>query len=144
MRKSLEEKSQNERLVLESFNNAFRKNDDEGSEYDTLTLGQYIQLFFSECWDRCKEDLPEYSKDSIKFMLDGVRKTRNDLAHFHEESITAQQRVQLRNCYSWLQNNKRIIQKSLERTAEDSSKVDSAPASTEISQLLSSSSERAA
>jgi CBS domain-containing protein len=144
LRKTLEEKSQNERLILESFNNAFRKNDDEGSEYDTLTLGQYIQLFFSECWDRCEEDLSEYGKDSIKFMLDGVRKTRNDLAHFHEESITAQQRVQLRNCYSWLQNNKRIIQKSLERTAEDSSKVDIAPASTEISQPLSSAAERAA
>jgi len=139
LRKTLEEQKQNERLVLESFNNAFKKIDDEGSEYDTLSLGQYIQLFFSECWNRCEKDITEYSLDSVKFMLDGVRKTRNDLAHFHEESISAQQRVQLKSCYTWLQNNSRNISNALEKTAEDNTQVDLAPASMENSHHLASS-----
>ncbi len=29
-------------------------------------------------------------------MLEGVRETRNDLAHFREERITAQKRLQLK------------------------------------------------
>ena len=47
-------------------------------------------------------------------MFDGVRKTRNSLAHFHEDAITAQQREQLKYCYNWLQDNRRIIYKSIQ------------------------------
>ena len=101
-----------DKLVFDAFANGFKKDEDE-VDFDQLTLGQYIQFFFQEGWNRCESSLP-LSYEHVYYMFDGVRKTRNSLAHFHEDAITAQQREQLKYCYNWLQDNRRIIYKSIQ------------------------------
>ena len=45
------------------------------------------------------------SSQAIRNLLDGVRETRNDLAHFHDE-ISAYQRDQLHFCADWLERHR--------------------------------------
>ena len=53
-------------------------------------------------------------------MLEGVRDTRNDLAHFRESEITAQKRLQLKRCADWLSERENLIIASfVENTSSD-------------------------
>lgn len=106
-----------DKLVFDAISNGVKKDNDE-VDFDQLTLGQYIQLFFRESWGKCGDAL-QLPLEQVEFMLDGVRKTRNNLAHFHEDAITAQQREQLRYCYNWLQDNRRVIYKSIQTVLQD-------------------------
>lgn len=69
--------------------------------FDKLTLSEYINLLtFSRTWDVLQPVLA-ISKESLRGLLDGIRNTRNDLAHFRNE-ITAEQQDQLQFCADWL------------------------------------------
>lgn len=68
--------------------------------FDDLALGQYIALFLHKNnWSRFEEVL-ELGRSAVAHLLDGVRKTRNNLAHFRE--ISRDQSRQLRDCYDLL------------------------------------------
>ena len=54
-------------------------------------------------------------------MLEGVRDTRNKLAHFREEEITTQQRLQLQTCADWLGELQKPIHTAFESSAAISS-----------------------
>lgn len=78
-------------------------------EFGELTLGEYIQLFFKEqCWNHYK-GVMKREEAEVKHMLEGVRDTRNVLAHFREEQVTAQKRLQLKFCADWLSERERLI-----------------------------------
>lgn len=79
--------------------------------FDELTLGQYIQIFFSCSWDKVKSFFG-LEKENIAFILNGVRETRNKIAHFHQEGITPQDRDQLRTCNELLRKAKRATSKN--------------------------------
>jgi hypothetical protein len=78
-------------------------------EFGELTLADYIQLFLQErCWARSK-DIIKLKKEEVEHMLHGVRDTRNDLAHFRDDQVTAQRRLQLKVCAAWLGERERLI-----------------------------------
>jgi CBS domain-containing protein len=86
-------------------------------EFGELTLGDYIQLFFKEmCWGRCK-DVIRLREEEVRHMLEGVRDTRNILAHFREEEVTAQKRHQLKVCSDWLSERERLVLTAFAGTA---------------------------
>ena len=55
-----------------------------------------------EVWSFCSPIL-DFEKDSLYELLDKIRQTRNDLAHFRKE-ISASSRDELRYCANWLGN----------------------------------------
>jgi len=57
------------------------------------------------------------NQEEVRHMLEGVRVTRNELAHFREEGITTQQRLQLRTCADWLSERENLINGAFEETA---------------------------
>jgi len=75
-------------------------------EFDNLVLGQYIQILLGPSWGKCQSSF-KLEKENILYILEGVRKTRNKLAHFHDENITPQDRIQLRHCNDLLRQTKR-------------------------------------
>lgn len=76
--------------------------DERPRSFRDLTLDNIITLFFgNECWPRCCEAL-RFDEKPVRDMLGGVRETRNKLAHFREEEITTQNRIQLKQCADWL------------------------------------------
>jgi CBS domain-containing protein len=82
---------------------------EKSKEFTELALGEYIQLFFTDgCWGRCR-DVIKLKEEEVRHMLEGVRDTRNDLAHFREEEITAQKRLQLKTCADWLGEREKLI-----------------------------------
>jgi CBS domain-containing protein len=102
-----------ESLVEEAFKRIYDRNE-QVKEFSELTLGEYIQLFFSDvCWPRCQHII-RIGQAEVKHMLEGVRGTRNDLAHFREEEITAQKRLQLKRCADWLSERENLITASFE------------------------------
>jgi len=56
---------------------------------------------------------------AVNHMLDGVRDTRNKLAHFREEEITTQQRLQLKRCSEWLGDLEKPVQAAFETSMEE-------------------------
>lgn len=84
--------------------------------FEKLTLDPYLQLFFSDtCWGRCFEAFGV--KEAINTMLNGVRDTRNKIAHFEEDQITAREREQLRSCAEWLGDREKKAITLLESSA---------------------------
>jgi CBS domain-containing protein len=73
--------------------------------FDDLTLNEYIQLLLHNSKWSYFSDIFSLSSQAIRNLLDGVRKARNDLAHFHGE-ITANQRDQLHFCADWLERQR--------------------------------------
>jgi len=70
-------------------------------DFDDLTLYEYAELLLQGiCWDLYSPFF-DLSPVAIRNLLDGVRNTRNDLAHFRGE-LSATQRDQLRFCTEWL------------------------------------------
>lgn len=105
-----------ESLVEDAFKVIYDRKE-QIKEFSELTLGEYIQLFFKDvCWQRC-QDVIRLKQDEVKHMLEGVRDTRNDLAHFREEEITAQKRLQLKRCADWLSERENLIIASFEESA---------------------------
>jgi CBS domain-containing protein len=68
--------------------------------FDDLTLGQYVSMLTSKKIWSFFEPIFRMPRPSIVALLDDVRNTRNDLAHFREE-ITIEQSDQLRFCAEW-------------------------------------------
>lgn len=70
---------------------------DTSKTLEDLNLGDYIQMFLDEeRWDFFREVIGP-SREALLGVLDGVRKTRNRLAHFRE-APTAEEQERLRFC----------------------------------------------
>jgi CBS domain-containing protein len=82
----------------ECFSNGMN---DSTKTFDQLSLGNYIHLLLcSEVWDII-EPIMNIPRESLFTLLDNVRKTRNDLAHFRNE-ITSDQQDGLIFCADWM------------------------------------------
>ena len=87
--------------------------------FEELTLADYINLLMSrEIWGFVTPIL-QVQKESLHQILDKVRTTRNDLAHFRGE-ISPESRDEHRNCANWLRKRYQVYEKELERTFIDS------------------------
>jgi hypothetical protein len=72
--------------------------------FEELTLYEYTELLLHKrCWDLYRP-LLNLECAAIRKMLNGVRETRNALAHFRGE-ISPAQRDQLKFCSEWLENH---------------------------------------
>jgi Domain of unknown function (DUF4268)/CBS domain len=70
--------------------------------FNKLTFGEYLKILLIEKnWPFMQKVFDMPSPESVHNLLDGVRRTRNDLAHFQGD-ITSDQRDQLRFCADWL------------------------------------------
>jgi CBS domain-containing protein len=95
-------------LVNEAFKMVYNRSESI-KEFGELTLNEYIQLFFNaSCWGRCK-DMIGLTEAEVLHMLEGVRTARNILAHFRDETVTAQERKQLKVCADWLSDRERLM-----------------------------------
>ena len=70
-------------------------------EFDELSLGQYISLLTAKSSWPLYDPILKIPRDSVRKLLEDVRDTRNELAHFRKE-ITPEQSDQLRFCAEWL------------------------------------------
>jgi hypothetical protein len=87
--------------------------------FEELSLADYINLLMSrEIWGFVTPIL-QVQKESLHQMLDKVRQTRNDLAHFRGE-ISPDSRDELRNCANWLRKRYQVYEEELEHTFIDS------------------------
>ena len=87
--------------------------------FEDLTLADYINLLMSrDIWVFIAPIL-EIQKESLHEMLDKVRQTRNDLAHFRGE-ISPRSRDELRDCANWLRRKYQDYEKELEHNFIDS------------------------
>lgn len=68
--------------------------------FEDLTMGQYISLFFHRAYWPKFQHIFGLKKESMEALLESIRHTRNDLAHFRE--ISNDQSHQLRRCYDLL------------------------------------------
>ena len=76
-------------------------------EFDKLTLYEYIILFLKK-WDFYKSTFDlSLDVESIGALLDEVRESRNQLAHFRGE-LSQEQREQIRFCADWLSRHQII------------------------------------
>ena len=81
--------------------------------FDSLSLGHYINLLTAKTtWDFLAP-IFKISRDILQKMLDDVRITRNELAHFRSE-ISVEQSDQLRFCAYWLARCQEEYQEHLE------------------------------
>lgn len=82
--------------------------------FEDLTLADYINLLVSkETWEFFAPILA-IQKESLCELLEKVRQTRNDLAHFRGE-ISARSRDELKYCANWLRSRYRDYEKGQER-----------------------------
>jgi CBS domain-containing protein len=71
-------------------------------EFERLSLGNYIKLLLiEESWEKLKGAFELPTPEAVRNYLDGIRRTRNALAHFQGD-ISPDQRMQLRDCADWL------------------------------------------
>jgi CBS domain-containing protein len=74
----------------------------KGKPFDKLTFGEYMNILLAEeNWTLMQKVFDMPSSEAVRNILDGVRRTRNDLAHF-QGGITSDQRDQLQFCADWL------------------------------------------
>jgi hypothetical protein len=69
--------------------------------FKDLTLSEYTQLLLHKSRASYYRSVFNFDADAIRHLMDEVRNTRNDLAHFRQE-ITTSQRKQLHFCSEWL------------------------------------------
>lgn len=82
---------------------AYRRPDstDVKKTFPDLTLNEYVALLtMKDTWQQF-EPVFKIARGSLKELLEGVRETRNDLAHFRK-MITPEQRDQLKFAADWL------------------------------------------
>ena len=84
---------------------------------DDLTLYDYIQLLLHKSKWTSINTVFQLQADAIRHLLDGVRKTRNDLAHFHGE-ISPNQRDQLHFCANWLEQHRSAVLNAFQVSTE--------------------------
>ena len=73
-----------------------------GAKFEDLSLSDYIQMVVhGNKWKDHFQPIFAIEPESLKFMLEAVRETRNSLAHFRGE-IASTQRNHLRICTEWL------------------------------------------
>jgi CBS domain-containing protein len=74
----------------------------KGKPFNKLSFGDYVEIVLAEdTWPFMKTIFDMPSAEAVRNLLDEVRQTRNDLAHFQGE-ITHAQRAQLEFCADWL------------------------------------------
>jgi hypothetical protein len=76
-------------------------NKEQPRAIDKLTLSDFVELLLHKSRWASYGSRFGLDEDAIRHLLDGVRETRNTLAHFRSE-ISEQQRAQLRFCKDWL------------------------------------------
>jgi len=81
--------------------------------FDKLTLSEFIQMFCN-MWDEVSFSFKDLPWDAISQLLEGVRETRNAIAHFRE--ITPQQREQLKFCAEFLDRHRPTVDTPLKTT----------------------------
>lgn len=95
-----------EDVLAEAFER-FAEDKRKPATFDELTLASYISLFFhNDNWIYL-EEVFGLKKTAMMNLLDSVRSTRNDLAHFRE--IGTDQSRQLRDCYNLLVEHEEAI-----------------------------------
>ena len=82
-------------------NKSTDQRDDVSIDFEKLTLGDYINLLLHGTTWKFAEPILKMKRESVRALLDSVRETRNDLAHFRRE-LSAFQFDQLRYCSEWL------------------------------------------
>ena len=81
--------------------------------FDKLTLSDFIQMF-RNIWDEVSLSFQDLPWEAISQLLEGVRETRNAIAHFRE--ITPQQREQLKFCAEFLDRHRPTVDIPLKTT----------------------------
>jgi predicted transcriptional regulator len=76
--------------------------------FDELTLYEYIQLLSHKSKWPAFKSIFQLEVDAVRNLLNGVRETRNALAHFHGE-ISPSQREQLHFCAGWLEQRRTAV-----------------------------------
>lgn len=84
---------------------------------DDLTLNDYIQLLLHKSKWPYFNAVFHLKSEAIRTLLNGVRNTRNDLAHFHGE-ISPNQRDQLHFCAEWLEHHRLAVLNAFQTNAE--------------------------
>lgn len=77
--------------------------------FEELTLYELIQIF-KNLWPKYQAEFKYLTWDAVALLLDGVRETRNAIAHFRE--VTPQQRRQLKFCADFLDNHRPSVELS--------------------------------
>lgn len=91
------------------------------SEFDNLTLGNYIALFLHKDYWPYYAGIFGLEKSAVSNLLDGVRNTRNALSHFRE--IMPDQSIQLRDCYDLLNDHQQAIARAFAQDDTEASDV---------------------
>ena len=86
-------------------------------DFDDLSLGEYVNMLVRKQTWGFFEPIFNISRDSIIELLNGIRETRNELAHFRGD-ITAEQRDRLRFASDWLSKRQEEYQNEQERLEE--------------------------
>ncbi len=84
---------------------------------EDLTLYDYVQLLLHKSKWTSLNTVFQLKAEAIRNLLDGVRKTRNDLAHFHGE-ISPNQRDQLHFCADWLEHHRLAVLNAFQVSTE--------------------------
>jgi hypothetical protein len=72
--------------------------------FESLSFYDYVELFLHEqTWQYFGATL-QMDRTAVRQLLEGVRSTRNHLAHFRND-LSAMERSQLRFCWNWLQKH---------------------------------------
>ncbi|MCB0184642.1 MAG: DUF4268 domain-containing protein, partial [Caldilineaceae bacterium] len=77
-------------------------------KFEQLSLGEFIDLLLHEhAWQQLAPQM-QLDRNAVRHLLNNIRETRNQLAHFRGE-ISPAQRSQLRFCWNWLQQYQLIV-----------------------------------
>ncbi|MDO9087300.1 MAG: DUF4268 domain-containing protein [Anaerolineaceae bacterium] len=102
---SLEENqpdNENIKSVIRQISSS-EKNNNKVNSFDELTLYEYIHILFHDNTWKVVGSILDFDKKNLRKMFEGVRSTRNDLAHFRT-IITSDQISELKFCGNWLTN----------------------------------------
>ncbi|AFW97173.1 CBS domain-containing protein (plasmid) [Anabaena sp. 90] len=97
----------NNESIENIFNDYFQPKKQEKT-FDKLTLFEYTELFLHNSRWTKYSSIFSLPPKAIRNLLNPVRQTRNDLAHFRGE-ISSQQREQLRFCKDWLSRHQSAV-----------------------------------
>jgi CBS domain-containing protein len=75
--------------------------------FEDLTLYELIQVF-KNLWHNYQTEFRDLTWEAVDPLLNGVRETRNAIAHFRE--ITPQQRQQLKFCADFLDRHRPVVE----------------------------------
>lgn len=114
-----------------ALNTAFAILDDKmpPKTFKDLTLSEYTQLLLHKSRANYYLSVFNFDADAIRHLMDEVRKTRNDLAHFRQE-ITTSQRKQLHFCSEWL--DRHSVPEPVAVSANDAASKDDGAAAIEV------------